>query len=198
MDTAWTDGVLRYSYTHPDDLDAIAAMLAKASVCEHMSFGPNTPDETRAYFQPLVDPMQASLQRDETPDSHVFTIREGNDSHVVGDCALLPVMFGDGNYTIGYQLDDHFWRRGFGTRACQFVIWYGFVQLGARRLSGEAFASNLGSIRILETCGFTREGVRRQYYGSGGQRHDDVQFGLLRDEADDGLEDLGSRFQVVG
>ena len=158
MQTAWTDGVLQYSYIKPTELEEITAMLAKPSVCEHVYFGPNSPEETRAYFMPLIEPIQASLERDELPDNHVFTIRDARDSTFVGECALMPVMFGDGNYTIGYQFDEPYWGRGYGTRACEFILWYGFRTLGARRLSGDTLGSNVGSARIMEKCGFKREG----------------------------------------
>ena len=193
----WTDGVLQFSYTQPEDLAPIAAMLAKASVCEHVFFGPNAPDETRAYFIPLIEPMQASLKRDEMPEGHVFTIREAKGSEFVGECALLPVMFGEGNYTIGYQLDEPYWRRGYGTRACQFVLWYGFFKLGARRLSGDTLRTNAGSARIMEKCGFKQEGVQNRYYLARGQAHDNVLFGLLREELPFDLDEMTSRFQPM-
>ena len=50
MHKAWTDGVLRFSYTVPEELDHISTMLAKESVCEHLYFGPNSPEETENYF----------------------------------------------------------------------------------------------------------------------------------------------------
>ena len=195
MQTTWTDGVLQYSYIKPTELDEITAMLAKPSVCEHVYFGPNSPEETRAYFMPLIEPIQASLKRDELPDSHVFTIRDARDSTFVGECALMPVMFGDGNYTIGYQFDEPYWGRGYGTRACEFILWYGFRQLGARRLSGDTLGSNVGSARIMEKCGFKREGSRRNYYSARKQVHDDVLFGLLREELALDLTELAARFR---
>ncbi len=197
MPKAWTDDVLQFSYTKPEELEPIAAMLAKASVCEHVFFGPNSPEETRAYFTPLIEPMQASLKRHEMPDGHVFTIREAHSAEFIGECALLPVMFGDGNYTIGYQLDEPYWGRGYGTRACEFIIWYGFFKLGARRLSGDTLGSNVGSARIMEKCGFTKEGMQSRYYLARGQVHDNVLFGLLREELTFDLDEMTSRFHPL-
>ena len=195
MHRTWTDGVLRFSYAEPDELGDVARMLAKERVCEHVYFGPNSPEETRQYFMPLLEPMQASLRSGETPENHVFTIRKVDNSTFVGNCALLPVIFGAGNYTIGYQLDDVHWRKGYGMRACEFVIWYGFVQLQARRLSGDTLVSNVGSARIMEKCGFTREGVRKSYYVAGQRVRDDLLFGLLREDGGIDLEEMTSRFR---
>ncbi len=192
MNTVWTDGVLRFSYMDSTEVELVATMLAKPSVCAHVFFGPNTIEETRAFFLPLVEPMQESLQRDERPQCHVFTVREAATGDFVGECAVIPVMFGSGNFTIGYQLDEPFWRRGYGTRACEFVVWFGFTVLKAHRLSGDTLGSNAGSCRIMERCGFRREGVQRQYYFARGELHDNVLYGLLREESRPALARLSS------
>ena len=196
MNTTWTDGTLCFSYMEPKEVELVAAMLAKTSVCAHVFFGPNTPEETHAYFLPLVEPMQESLQRGERPECHVFTVREVTTGHFVGECAVVPVMFGSGNFTIGYQLDEPFWRRGYGTRACEFLVWYGFSVLEAHRLSGDTLASNVGSSRIMERCGFRREGVQRRQYSARGELHDNVLYGLLREESRPTMERLSSRYDA--
>jgi ribosomal-protein-alanine N-acetyltransferase len=182
MHKAWTDDVLHLAYMTHDELPLVEAMLAKPEVCAHVFFGPNTPEQTRAYFEPLLDPMVAALEGDALPDAHIFTIREARTNTFVGECALIPVPFGGAHYTIGYQLDLPFWRRGYGTRACEFLIAYGFDILRARRLSGDTLTSNIGSMRIMERCGFTKECVQRQYYESRGKVHDNVLYRLLADE----------------
>ncbi len=48
----------------------------------------------------------------------------------------------------------------YGTRK-QFLLHFGFGVLGADRLSAECLATNDGSTRILETCGFKLEGRQR-------------------------------------
>lgn len=195
MDTAWTDGVLRFGYTTRDELAEISAMLTKPSVCAHVSFGPSSDAETRGYFLPLLEPMWASLERAECPRQHVFTIRMREDPAFVGDCGLLPVAFGAGNYTVGFLLDEPYWRRGYGTRTCEFLVWYALSQLGARRLSGEALRSNVGSLRVLERCGFRFEGARVGYFERDGQPRDELLFGLFADECD--VESLSPRFRAV-
>ena len=123
-------------------------------------------------------------------------MRQSTTADFVGECALDPVMFGTGNFTIGYQLDEPFWRRGYGTRVCEFLVWYGFSVLEAHRLSGDTLASNVGSSRIMEQCGFRREGVQRQYYSARGELHDNVLYGLLREESRLSLERLSSRYDA--
>ena len=189
----WTDGELAWSYTTLDEIDEIAAMLAKESVCEHVYFGPNSPELTREYFTPLVEPMQEALSKDDRPGNHIFTIRAAD--RFVGQCALVAVEYGDGNFIIGYQLDEPWWRRGFGTRACEFLVWYGFDVLGARRISGDCLATNIGSARIPERYGFQPEGVHRRFFLVDGEPRDNLLYGLLSDELTLDLTVLRERFQ---
>ena len=55
-------------------------------------------------------------------------------------------------------------------------------------------ASNLGSARILERCGFRREGLQRRHYRVRGEYRDQLLFGLLREELRPELEDVGARY----
>jgi len=103
----------------------------------------------------------------------------------------------DCNYTIGYQLGDPHWGQGRGTRACEFVVWHGFVQLGASRLSGETSGSNIASARVMEKCGFQREGVRRGYYSAHQHVHDDVLFGLMQEDHSADVRRKTSRFRPM-
>jgi ribosomal-protein-alanine N-acetyltransferase len=197
MNTNWNDGRLSFAYTQLAELEEIARMLAKESVCEQVFFGPNSSEETYNYFFPLLEPMQRALNREESPDAHLFTIRRQSDGTFVGQCALLPVAFSPAHYLAGYQLDDLWWNKGYGTRSCEFLVWFAFSRLKARRLSGDCLDSNRASARILEKCGFRKEGIQRDYYQSSGQFRDNLLFGLLSEENTLNLEELGRRFKPV-
>ena len=69
--------------------------------------------------------------------------------------------------------------------------------VGSRRLSGETLGSNVGSARIMEKCGFKREGMQSRYYVARGQVHDNVLFGLLREELTFDLDEMTSRFHPL-
>ena len=46
----------------------------------------------------------------------------------------------------------------------------------------------------MEKCGFRREGMRRGYYMARRQVHDDILFGLLREELSVDLDEMTSSF----
>jgi len=59
----------------------------------------------------------------------------------------------------GYWIGELFWGRGIGSAAAIAVAAYAFEWLKVRRLEAMVFAWNPVSMRILEKCGFVREGV---------------------------------------
>jgi len=63
---------------------------------------------------------------------------------------------------IGYWLGEPFWGRGIVTAAVRAVSELALGQLGYLRLEAPVFAWNPASMRVLEKCGFVREGVMKK------------------------------------
>jgi ribosomal-protein-alanine N-acetyltransferase len=195
MQHTWIGGDLRFSYCTEHDLPDISRMLSKESVCKWMFFGPNTDEVTRSYFLPLIGEMQVALEEGKTPEHHVFTLRTEHSGDFVGQCALLPVDFSPGSFLIGYQIDDPHWRKGYGTLACTFLVYVAFILLDGYRLNGDAVADHTASRRVMERCGFVREGIQRRYWHARGGYYDRVLFGLLKsDLTPERLSEVGEVF----
>jgi RimJ/RimL family protein N-acetyltransferase len=62
----------------------------------------------------------------------------------------------DGQQLVGYWLGREFWGRGLATAALAELT----EELDTRPLHAWVAAGNLGSIRVLEKCGFARVGAR--------------------------------------
>ena len=58
----------------------------------------------------------------------------------------------DGRRLVGYWLGREFWGKGLATRALAELV----VELGTRPLHAYVAKTNIGSIRVLEKCGFVR------------------------------------------
>ncbi|MGL4388603.1 MAG: GNAT family N-acetyltransferase [Brevinema sp.] len=177
MQTLFSYKKLIFSYINKQDLLDITNMLAKESVCRYMLFGPNTEDESKAYFLPLIEEIQESLTNHKLPLSHVFTIKEND--QFIGQCALLPIAFSKDNYLIGYQIDEPFWGRGVGMIAGEFLLHYGFNVLHAHRITGDCLSNNLGSKRIMEKLGFEQEGMLKQYYFKNNCFYDNLLYAIF-------------------
>lgn len=198
MQQSWIGSGLRFSYCTEHDLPDISRMLSKESVCRWLFFGPNTDEGTRSYFLPLIEEMRMAFRAGRMPDYHVFTVRLEDTGDFVGQCALFPVDFSPGSFLIGYQLDDVYWKRGYGTLACTFLVYFAFTVLEGYRLNGDTVAGNTASRRVMERCGFVLEGIQRKYWHAGGEYHDRLIFGLLKsDLAPERLSRLGETFTAA-
>ena len=63
---------------------------------------------------------------------------------------------------IGYWLGEAFWGRRITTAAVRTLTRYGFEALDLTRIFAVPFASSSASMRVLEKCGYVREGVMRR------------------------------------
>ena len=63
---------------------------------------------------------------------------------------------------IGYWLGEALWGKGITAAAVRAVSSYGFEALNFTRIFAVPFASSAASIRVLEKCGYIREGVMRR------------------------------------
>jgi RimJ/RimL family protein N-acetyltransferase len=88
-----------------------------------------------------------------------------------------------GQAMIGYSMLPAYRKRGFTVRAAQLLALWVFAETGVARLIAGTLPTNLGSQRVLEKAGFTREAyLRSRLPGPEGTRLDDVQFVLLAED----------------
>ena len=80
---------------------------------------------------------------------------------------------------IGYWVKADARGRGVATRALALIARWAFDELGAARVELKAEPDNVGSQRVAEKAGFTREGVLRSVLDFKGRRRDAVMFSLL-------------------
>ena len=84
---------------------------------------------------------------------------------------------------IGYGIGREHWGKGFMPEAVRTVIAYGFRAMQLAKIFAPVDVRNTRSQRVLETCGFVREGVLRAHeIGRDGQRVDYAYYGLLQGE----------------
>ena len=61
------------------------------------------------------------------------------------------------NAEIGYWLGQEHWGRGIMTRVIKLMVNYIFKYFDIKRIYAMPFALNIGSVRVLEKAGFTKE-----------------------------------------
>lgn len=177
MKTVFEKNGLIFRYVSEGDLQALRKMLAKPNVCRYFSFGPNTTEETDAFFHSMIEEINQAHTENRLPEELVFVIYK--ETTFVGYCGLLPIAYCKGNYLIGFAIDDVFWRQGCGETACRFLIDFSTQISGLYRISGDCMSENIGSRRIMEKCGFQFEGTQKSYWFKNGKYHDNLLFGLI-------------------
>ncbi|TVQ09386.1 MAG: N-acetyltransferase [Bacteroidetes bacterium] len=105
----------------------------------------------------------------------VFAIEyEGN---YVGNISL---SVGDDVYRnsaeIGYFIGEPFWNKGITTKAVNMMTDFGFNTLGVVRIHTGVFEFNKSSQRVLEKCGFEKEGVFKQAITKNGSMFNEIRY----------------------
>lgn len=77
---------------------------------------------------------------------------------------------------LGYWLGEPYWGRGIMSDAVRVVATHALGELGFMRLEAPVFAWNPASMRVLEKCGFAREGVMRHSVFKDGELIDSVLY----------------------
>jgi RimJ/RimL family protein N-acetyltransferase len=85
---------------------------------------------------------------------------ESNDGALLGATGLSFQT--PDHAAVGYVLARNAWGRGIATEALRAVIAVG-AAVGVRRLCAVCHTEHAASLRVLEKCGFTRDGVLREH-----------------------------------
>jgi len=92
----------------------------------------------------------------------------------------IGVILGEGVHErsgqFGYWLGEPYWGRGIMTAAVRATSEYVMSRFGLLRLEAPVFEWNPASMRVLEKCGFVREGVLRRSVFKDGRIIDSVLY----------------------
>ncbi len=95
----------------------------------------------------------------------------------------LRFAFERGAAEISYSVARNHWNRGVCSEAARTVVDAAFAtHLDLTRLYARADVENVGSQRVMEKLGMTREGVLRKNRVQRGEAIDEVFYSILRDE----------------
>jgi [ribosomal protein S5]-alanine N-acetyltransferase len=80
---------------------------------------------------------------------------------------------------IGYFIAEPFWNKGIASAAVNMIVQFGFNNLGIMRIHTGVYEYNPASQRVLEKCGFTKEGVFKKAIYKEGGLWDEVRYAKL-------------------
>jgi ribosomal-protein-alanine N-acetyltransferase len=137
-------------------------------------------DLTRAGFRRRLRRYAEDIVADR---AYPFLVFRETDGALIGGITLANVRRGIVQAgTVGYWTGEPYANKGYMTAALQVLLPSLFGELNLHRVEASCIPSNGPSIRVLEKCGFTREGLARRYLCINGVWQDHLLFGMLHDD----------------
>lgn len=171
---------IRFRAIEKDDLPNFVRWLNDPEVQRGLSMRyPLSLAEEESWFAemikrpPAARPMAIEIQPDPEKDVWVF----------VGNCGFFEPNWEDSSAEIGIHIGEkQYWDQGFGTKAMNLLLKFGFESLNLHRLYLRVFETNQRAIRSYEKAGFVLEGKMREAQYMNGTYVDVLFMSILRHE----------------
>ncbi len=118
--------------------------------------------------------------REKTSLNYGITMR-GSDQ-IIGTVGLVNISWTHQCAELGYLVNKDYWGQGIATEASRLLVAYGFEQLKLYRVYALAFEANPASIRVMEKCGLSYEGIMREAIMRYRKRQSLLTYGILKPE----------------
>jgi ribosomal-protein-alanine N-acetyltransferase len=158
----------------PDDHAAVHRYAADPEVVRFQNWGPNTPAETTMFLDMVIAAAAA------TPRTRwaLAVIRAADDT-MVGACELHVDEPDHRRGSMGYSLARDAWGQGYATEAAAALLRFGFAGVGLHKISATCDPDNVGSVRVLEKIGMTREGQLQDHFLVRGEWRDRLLYAAI-------------------
>ncbi len=160
-----------------DDLDAVHAYGADPEVSRYMVWGPNTPEDTRAFLDRVLD-AQAVWPRRAVSAAVELTCG----GPLIGAAELRVIDPDNRIGEFGYTFRRDAWGHGYGPEAAAALIRQGFDALGLHRITANCDVRNRRSWRAMEKLSMRREATFRKDVRVKGRWRDTYLYALLKEE----------------
>ncbi len=156
-----------------EDFDELAA-LYKSSRRLHR--GLVSPNFSRENFGDL-------LKRNKGEDYESFLICTGATNQIAGTITLSQIFRKSfSNAYLGYLLGENFTGKSYMTEAVELILNHSFTNLKLHRVEANVQPQNAPSIKVLERCGFTKEGFSRKYLKINGRWRDHERWAIIKED----------------
>lgn len=134
-------------------------------------------DLTKTAFRRRVKRYQRS---ERGRNGFAYLIFDNRNNTLIGGITVSRILRGVAQTcSIGYWTGEPFIGQGYMTEAVVGLLPEIFVEQGFHRLEAACLPHNSASIRVLEKCGFQREGYARGYLKIDGKWQDHFLFAML-------------------
>lgn len=161
-----------------DDLQHIHELHSLPETDKYNTLGiPKNVEETKLIVKDWVEKNNSGQQKNFT-----FKIEEVESKACVG---LIALNLGMPKFKIAevwYKLHSNFWNKGYATESLSRMLKFGFEELKLHRIEAGCAVENIGSIRVLEKAGMTREGRKRKVLPLKDGWSDNFHYAILADD----------------
>lgn len=122
------------------------------------------------FYKSLINPQlnfddfKIYVERNLDEANECFLICQNVDNKIVGAINLSQIFRkAFQSCYLGYSLGVDWIGKGFMTEAVELILLHAFENLKLHRVEANVQPHNLPSIKVLQRCGFTKEGFSRKY-----------------------------------
>ena len=124
--------------------------------------------------------LRRAVQDQEQDLGCAFFIFHRESDELLGGISLSRVQRGVAqSCSLGYWIGEPYARQGYMTEALRGLLTDCFGPLGFHRIEAACLPDNESSRRLLEKCGFRREGYAHEYLRINGRWHDHLLYALI-------------------
>ncbi len=160
-----------------NDWPAVHDYACRPEASRYQAWGPNTPEESRAFVEEAV-----ASARAEPRSRYELAVELTGTRRLIGSGELQvhSRRFREGE--ISYIIHPELWGRGYATEVARLLLRFGFAALGLHRIFATCDPRNVASARVLEKAGMTFEGRMRHTMLIRDGWRDSLLFSVLEDE----------------
>ena len=117
------------------------------------------------------------------PNDIFLNIWHKHDKKLIGYAGFNHIQWANAIADIGLMIGEkEYWGKDIGTEAVALLLEYGFNELSLFKITGGMFHINVGSWRVAEKVGMTREIVLKKQAYMKGTYVDEYQYCMFKDE----------------
>jgi [ribosomal protein S5]-alanine N-acetyltransferase len=137
------------------DVPAWFAYLSQPIVFEHTSWNLASPTDLARYAGNADTRDPSTLLR--------LAVADRATDSLVGTVGFHTVMPEHRSAELAYDLSPAVWGKGIATHVVEVIVEWAHSHVGLRRVQATVLSSNARSSKVLERCGFEREGLLRSF-----------------------------------
>jgi RimJ/RimL family protein N-acetyltransferase len=144
---------LRLRRPSPSDADAVYAWASDPEVVAYVGWPQHRQRSDTVAF------LRAAMREFDEDGMITYLAERLEDGQVIGSAGFVR----DHGLQIGYVLARPWWRQGYGTELARAMIDLAWARPEVHRVWAITDTQNVGSAKVLEKAGMTREGVLRRF-----------------------------------